>query len=143
MNESRLTHTATLLQNGKVLIAGGINVFATMSAGTVNGTNASTTFSKSAELFDPAGSTFTCVGGAGAHGECNPTMTATRAGHSPTLLSNGTVLIAGGFVARGRPIFQMGNATKSAEIFDPTRATFKKTKSMHSARGGHTATLLQ
>lgn len=143
MNESRLTHTATLLQNGKVLIAGGINVTATMGAGTVIGAGASTTFSKSAELFDPAGLTFTCVGGAGAHGGCNPAMTATRAGHSATLLLNGTVLIAGGFVARGRPIFQMGSATKSAEIFDPASATFTKTKSMHSARGGHTATLLQ
>lgn len=143
MNEFRLTHTATLLQNGKVLIAGGINVTATMGAGTVIGTGAATTFSKSAELFDPAGLTFTCVGGAGAHGGCNPTMTATRAGHSATLLANGTVLIAGGFVARGRPIFQMGSATKSAEIFDPAGATFTKTKSMHSARGGHTATLLK
>jgi len=143
MNESRLTHTATLLQSGKVLIAGGINVTATMSAGTVNGAGASTTFSKSAELFDPASISFTCVGGAGAHGGCKSTMTKTRAGHSATLLSNGTVLIAGGFVAYGRPIFQMGNATNSAEIFDPASGTFKKTKSMHTARGGQTATLLQ
>jgi len=143
MNEVRLTHTATLLPNGKVLVAGGINVFATMGAGSVNGAGASTTFSKSAELFDPVAATFTCVGGAGAHGGCNPTMTETRAGHSATLLGNGTVLIAGGFVAYGHPIFQMGNATKTAEIFNPASATFKKTKSMHTARGGHTATLLQ
>jgi len=53
------------------------------------------------------------------------------------------VLIAGGFVAYGPPIFQMGNASKTAEIFDPTSGTFTKTKSMHTARGGHTATLLQ
>jgi hypothetical protein len=142
MVETRINHTATLLQNGKVLITGGINVFATMGNGKVNGAGASTTFSKSAELFDPATVTFTCVGGAGAHG-CNPTMVKTRAGHSATLLSNGKVLVAGGFVAYGPPIFQMGNATKTAEIFDPTSGTFTKTKPMHTARGGHTATLLQ
>jgi Galactose oxidase, central domain/Kelch motif len=142
MNESRMNHTATLLQNGKVLITAGINVFATMSSGKVNGAGAATTFSKSAELFDPVTMTFTCVGGATATG-CSPTMVNTRAGHSATLLSNGNVLIAGGFVAYGRPIFQMGNATKSAEIFDPTTGKFTKTKSMHTARGGHTATVLQ
>jgi Kelch motif/Galactose oxidase, central domain len=143
MNESRMNHTATLLQNGKVLITAGINVFATMSGGKVNGAGAATTFSNSAELFDPSTVTFTCVGGARAKGGCNPTMINTRAGHSATLLSNGTVLIAGGFVAYGHPIFQMGNATKSAEIFDPSSGAFTKTKSMHTARGGHTATLLQ
>ena len=144
MNESRMNHTATLLQNGKVLITAGINVFATMSNGKVNGAGAATTFSNSAELFDPATATFTCVGSVGfVHGGCSPSMTKTRAGQSATLLANGTVLIAGGFVAYGRPIFQMGNATKSAEIFDPTTGKFTKTKSMHTARGGHTATLLQ
>jgi fructose-1,6-bisphosphatase len=94
-------------------------------------------------MFDPATVTFTCVGSAGAHGGCSPSMTKTRAGQSATLLANGTVLIAGGFVAYGRPIFQMGNATKTAEIFDPSTGKFTKTKSMHTARGGHTATLLQ
>jgi hypothetical protein len=143
MNEVRINHTATLLQNGKVLITGGINVFATMGAGKVNGAGAATTFSSSAELFDPTAITFACVGGPGSSGGCKPTMTKTRAGHSATLLSNGTVLIAGGFVAYGPPIFQMGNASKTAEIFDPTSGTFTKTKSMHTARGGHTATLLQ
>lgn len=143
MNESRMNHTATLLQNGSVLIAAGINVFATMSGGNVNGAGAATTFSDSAELFDPSTVTFTCVGSAGAHGGCSRSMTKTRAGHSATLLANGTVLIAGGFVAYGRPIFQMGDASKSAEIFDPSSGAFTKTKSMHTARGGHTATLLQ
>ncbi len=143
MNYSRMNHTATLLQNGKVLITAGINVFATMGNGKVQGAGAATTFSNSAEIFDPSTVTFTCVGGTLAQGGCIPTMTKTRAGHSATLLSNGTVLIAGGFVAYGRPIFQMGNASKSAEIFNPATGIFSKTKSMHTARGGHTATLLQ
>ena len=142
MKESRMNHTATLLQDGKVLITAGINVFATMGNGKVNGAGAATTFSKSAELFDPSTVTFTCVGSASTTG-CSPTMINTRAGHSATLLSNGNVLVAGGFVAYGRPIFQMGNATTSAEIFNPSSGKFTKTKSMHTARGGHTATLLQ
>jgi hypothetical protein len=141
MNEPRLTHTATLLKNGTVLIAGGINVIAVLNAGKVEGNGALTTFSKSAELFDPSAETFTCIGGPGAGG-CKSTMTHTRAGHSATLLADGTVLIAGGFVSYGPPPFQMGAATTAAETFDPITKTFKKTMPMHIARGGHTATLL-
>lgn len=143
MNEPRLTHTATLLKNGTVLIAGGINVLAGLSAGMVNGNGAATTFSQSGEIYDPLLNTFTCVGGPGALGGCKATMTHTRAGHSATLLGDGTVLIAGGFISRGPPIFQMGSATKTAETYDPNTKTFTKTASMHTARGGHTATLLQ
>ena len=69
-------------------------------------------------------------------------MKHTRAGHSATLLADGTVLIAGGFVSFGRAPFQMGAATKTAETFDPATKSFKSTMPMHTARGGHTATLL-
>jgi len=102
-----------------------------------------TTFSRSAEIFDPATGIFTCVGGPGALGGCAATMTHTRAGHTATLLGDGIVLIAGGFVSYGRPPFQMGAATNSAETYDPVAKTFTKTKPMHVARGGHTAVLLQ
>ncbi|HEY6300738.1 MAG TPA: kelch repeat-containing protein [Candidatus Binatus sp.] len=148
MTEFRLTHTATLIRgsgssdDGKVLVAGGVNVEASLSAGTVPGAAAFTTISKSAELFDPVSETFTCIGGAAKSGGCNPSMKTSRAGHTATLLNNGTVLIAGGFAGYGRPGLQMGAATKEAEIFTPTTNTFKKTKSMHFARGGQTALLL-
>jgi hypothetical protein len=143
MKEFRTNHTATLLNDGTVLVAGGINVSASLSSGTVLGGGALTTFSRSAEIFDPSSSTFTCVGGPGALGGCASTMTHTRAGHTATLLGDGTVLIAGGFVSYGRPPFQMGAATNSAETYDPVAKTFKKTMPMHVARGGHTAVLLQ
>lgn len=107
MNEHRLTHTATLLKDGTVLIAGGINVLAGLNTGMVNGNGAQTTFSQSGEIYDPGLNSFTCIGGPGASGGCKATMTHTRAGRTATLLGDGSVLIAGGFVSFGRPPFQM------------------------------------
>jgi hypothetical protein len=63
--------TATLLQNGKVLVAGG---------GPATG-----------ELYDPSTGTFSLTGA----------MVTPRSGHTATLLSNGEVLIAGGFDSSG------------------------------------------
>jgi hypothetical protein len=72
MNSVRWAHTATLLPNGNVLLAGGFN-----------GSGVAT----SADLYDPWAATFTAVAW--------PTA---RAVHSATLLGNGSVLIAGGHV---------------------------------------------
>jgi WD40 repeat protein len=70
LHEARCGHTATLLQNGTVLITGGV----------------STSALSSAELYDPHKETFTSIGN----------MIAPREGHTATLLRNGNVLIAGG-----------------------------------------------
>ncbi len=69
MKESRTRHTATLLPNGKVLVAGGSAANPT-----------------SAELYDPVADTWTRTG----------SMRYGRSSHSATLLANGKVLIAGG-----------------------------------------------
>src|SRR5260221_14494310 len=61
LNTARFSHTATLLQNGKVLVAGG--------------TVGTTAFS-SAELYDPATGTWTNTG----------SMNNARANHTATLL---------------------------------------------------------
>lgn len=66
----RLNDTATLLWDGRTLIAGGTN------SGPV----------ASAELYDPASATFTLTG----------PMAAAHVNHTATLLANGQVLIAGG-----------------------------------------------
>src|SRR5207249_6766941 len=94
MTAGRFAHTATLLSNGKVLIAGG-------------GSTVNTTLN-TAELFDPASGTFTAL---------SPnTMTAVRIYHSATLLPNGKVLIAGGATGLG--------ASNTAELFDPATSAF-------------------
>jgi hypothetical protein len=70
----REDHTATVLPNGKVLIAGGIPIL---------GVEAQT----SAELYDPCTGTFTPTG----------SMTAPRRYFAAALLANGKVLVAGGY----------------------------------------------
>ena len=61
-------------------------------------------------------------------------MSTTRYGHTMTLLSNGKVLIAGGY----------DNSTylNSAEIYDPATGMTTRTKNMKAARMNHSATLL-
>ena len=73
----RWQHTATLLPNGKVLVAGGSNL----------NNNAL----DSAELYDPANGTWTFTG----------TLNTGRNQHTATLLENGMVLIAAGINSNG------------------------------------------
>ncbi len=58
-----------------------------------------------------------------------------RAGHTATLLSDGRVLVAGGYTYNGK-------ALSSAEIYDPTSARWSTAASMHHARSRHAATRL-
>jgi hypothetical protein len=113
MSTPRSGHTATLLNNGKVLIAGGSSASATG----INGLD-------TAELYDPVSQTFTAI---------QSTMTTPRTGHTATLLADGTVLLAGG---------NNSTAAMSAEIYVPTTDSFHATGNMTKARGGHAAALL-
>jgi Galactose oxidase, central domain/Kelch motif len=118
MATKRAAHTATLLQNGKVLIAGGYN---------------DTDVLATAELFDPAAGTFTTTG----------VMTTARFSHTATLLPNGTVLVTGGSPNLGD--LSGGNNSddlSTAELFDPATGTFTATGAMSKPRSEHTATLL-
>ncbi|HMB80892.1 MAG TPA: putative Ig domain-containing protein, partial [Vicinamibacterales bacterium] len=88
MTVPRVSHSATRLSNGTVLIAGGSNQSG--NAGT-------------AEIYDPVAGTFTQTG----------TLLTPRSGHTATLLSDGsTVLITGGQTTSGPSI-----VTAAAEIF--------------------------
>jgi len=123
MLSDRQSFTATLLPNGKVLIAGG-----TANGGLLGRTPVNTT-----ELFDPESGTFTA----------NASMTSPRANHTATLLPNGKVLIAG-----GEYLVELdGNGgffpSDTAELYDSESGTFATTRApMPLAHSGHTATLL-
>ena len=164
MSLARQDHTATLLPDGRVLIAGGYS--------------SSQLALSDAETFHPATGTFTATG-AMAVGRGNHTatslangnvliagghsgfpanslasveiydagngsfafagdMTIPRGAHTATPLSDGTILIVGGFTA----FPSLGTTLASAEIYDPVAGSFALTGSMHVARGRHAAALL-
>jgi hypothetical protein len=162
MLEPRSGHSATLLQNGKVLIAGGMR--------------RNQDFYRSAELYDSATGKFQATG----------SMGIARVGHAAVLLTSGKVLIVGGWVGghdttdsaelydpatgkftaiakmtikRARPsatllgngdvLITGGEAYDSlegvipaAEVFRTAASRFEAVGAMHDARTGQTATLL-
>ena len=145
LNEPRSLHTATLLDDGSVLLAGGFSGSVAISGGVLSG--ASGLISNSAETFDPNTGDFTCVGGFNTETtRCNQSMSVARAGHTATLLATGSlphrVLIAGGIGAADPAAH--GAALSSAELFNPAAGgSFSATGAMSTARALHTATLLR
>jgi hypothetical protein len=118
MTTARAYHTATMLQNGKVLVVGGLD--------------SSNAPLASAEIYDPATRTFTATG----------SMATGRWLHTATLLASGKVLIAGGDADPG-PGTDGGNALGSGELYDPLKGTFSPiTSPMANPRYYHTDTLL-
>lgn len=113
MQSARVYHTATVLNDGKVLITGG-----------ANSTNDP---SNTAELFDPTTETFTLV---------SNNMNSNRKLHTATLLQNGNVLIAGGINSSASSI------SNTTEIYDSTAGTFTLTGNTNSVRKQHASTLL-
>ncbi len=159
LSHSREGNSATLLKNGKVLIAGGDNGRSPMIA--------------AAELYDPAKHAFTVTGNMknprGGHvatlladgrvlmtggmdefkvssaaevydpasGDFTAVepMNIKREKHTATLLNNGQVLIAGGYPGEAYP-------TANTELYDPAKGKFLQGPPMTVARQNHTATLL-
>ena len=115
---ARSQHSATLLPNGNVLIAGGVQ-------SSSNGTRVLA----SNELYDPTSGRFIPAA----------KMTTTRRLHTATLLPDGRVLIAGGY---GGDNSAWGAPLASAELYDPSLDRFTKTGDLITARGFHTALLL-
>ncbi|MCX6929017.1 MAG: hypothetical protein NT154_38260, partial [Verrucomicrobia bacterium] len=157
LNSARAAHTATLLPNGKVLVAGGFGISNNLV---------------SAELYDPSIGTWEMTGflstartdhtatllangkvlvagglvddyvttNAELYDPASGTWTMTsslncaRAAHTTTLLPNGKVLVAGGF--------GISNYLASAELYDPASGIWRSTSGLNTPRGSHTATLL-
>jgi hypothetical protein len=157
LKKARVYHTATRLEDGRVLIVGGLTKRSRSLA--------------SAELYDPATERITSVGPlaharlqhtatrlddghvlviGGVTPDAGPVLTAelydpssqrfesvgsltrARVGHTSTLLDDGRVLVIGGG----------GNERASMEVYDPVTGSFTDGGSLHSARYGHRATRL-
>jgi hypothetical protein len=149
---ARYVHTATLLPNGQVLVAGGYGP-------------ACCTILESAELHNPATGAWTATG----------SMTTGRVDHTATLLPNGQVLVAGGccdaassaelydpatgvWTTTGRmaakrllhtatslpdgQVLVGGTFAGKAELYDPAAGLWTPTERFAPTRHSHTATLL-
>jgi hypothetical protein len=114
MSVDREEDAATLLPDGRVLIAGGFSYL-------------SGQYYSSAEMFDPSTNRFSPTG----------SMGTARSDDVAVLLPDGKVLVAGGNNADDSE-----NGVASAELFDPTTGTFTATGSMRLPRSFFTATLL-
>jgi len=116
LNAARYENTATLLADGKVLVAGG--VFRASILGESRSLN-------SAELYDSLTGTWSSTGN----------LNRARHGHAAVLLPNGKILVAGGYN-------EVRQAGLSAEIYDPLTGRWSETGALNRLRGVYTATLL-
>lgn len=119
MSSARRLHTATLLNDGRVLVVGGENL-----GGAVLDTS---------ELFDP---------GTGQWSP-GPTFAVARANHAAVSLGDGRVAIIGGGNSSSNGLPAGTGVTDSVEIFDPTNDTVSAGPSLLHARGHHRAVMLE
>jgi hypothetical protein len=114
MQTARRGHVAVVLQDGRVLVAGG-------SSGHFNADKQLS----AAEVFDPQTEKWTAVA----------PLREARWGATETLLRNGDVLVTGGAIApRG--------ARSSTELFNPENGTWTDAGNLKQARNGHRAITL-
>jgi hypothetical protein len=116
MTTARWGHTATLLANGKVLVAGG-------HASGTDGLD-------SAEVYDPSDGSWTTTG----------RMTSGRGGHAATLLPDGRVLVVGG--GAEETLMEGAPRSDTAEVYDPAQGTWTAIRRLTEPRAAFTATLL-
>ncbi|MGI9081983.1 MAG: Kelch repeat-containing protein [Thermoleophilaceae bacterium] len=115
MPTARANAAATLLADGRVLVAGGLNSFGPGL--------------KSAEIYNPVTNSWSSAG----------PMAEGRFHHTATLLPNGKVLVAGGHQLTGDGSTV---ALSSAELYDPVSNSWSKAPRMSVPRDNHTATPL-
>jgi hypothetical protein len=165
----RDNHTATLLPNGKVLVAGGHNSGGALASAeiynpatgifTATGSMTTARYYHTAELL-PNGKVLITGGSNGSHlrsaelydpatGVFSVTgsLWSGRYNHTTTLLPNGKVLVAGGKydsvpLNDGSGRSTIGGLYASTEIYDPAAGSFSASGSMSTVRQNHSATLL-
>ncbi len=166
--EARAGQTATLLLDGRILVAGGpgsegilapaelrdpaTGVFTEIVSLSRVGTGHTATLLRDGRVLLVGGIPFSVVdpasvGDPGSAELWDPVTGAAgpagalgeaRARHTATLLPDGRVLVIGGESLEGGAYTALG----SAELWDPDTGTFSATGSLAEARIGHTATLL-
>ena len=127
MHDARYTHTATLLDNGDVLVTGGMDSRMTADPALDEirvRTPSCVPAISSAEVFHCKTGTWSETG----------SLIDARFNHTATLLPNGDVLIVAGQ--------SDGIHRKSAELYHPDSGTWVATGSLRTSRNGQTATLL-
>lgn len=114
MITARIAHTQTLLDDGRVMLVGGIGYKGPLDT---------------AEYYDPATEEFVDI---------TNIMRTSRFDHTATKLADGRVLILGGYEEGFLDTLQ------TAEIFDPVTETFEYVKNLMAVgRASHSATLLE
>jgi len=127
MLQARYNHTATLLPDGRLFVAGG----------TADGM----TSLSSCEIYDPQRNMWTYAGN----------MSSARMRHTATLLPSGKVLIAGGYNSDGGGHPSLFNSFSgegnlslpNCEIYDPEKGEFSEVSPMRTGRFWHRAVLLE
>jgi N-acetylneuraminic acid mutarotase len=115
MLEARSWHTATLLADGTVLVAGGID---------------SSTVHDTAERYDPKTNSWTSAG----------SMSQPHWHHVAERLSDGRVIVIGGCSSGQSNSCMIG---VGADIYDPKNNSWTKAQPMLTSRRSHASTLLQ
>jgi N-acetylneuraminic acid mutarotase len=155
MTIARSQHTATRLNDGRVLVVSGTTTeiynpatgawTATGNLGTSHGRHTATLLSNgrvlvaggigsggaaiaSAEIYNPSTGTWAATGSLGI----------ARSGHTATALTDGRVLVAGGAIN----VAGVTTYFSSAELYDPATGTWTATGNLGTTRADHTATLL-
>jgi hypothetical protein len=120
MTMARVSHSATLLADGRVLIAGGRTQWGAYYY--------QVAMTDTAEVYDPATGSFAATG----------KMLSPRYGHAAVRLGDGRVLIVGGMTA-----YAMPSHLAPAELYDPVTGSFTATGSTLQPMDGPSAVLLR
>lgn len=118
MNSARALHRATLLNDGRVFVSGGVDAL-----GNVLNT---------AEIYDPATGVFTAT----------PPMSSARVGHTATRLPDGRVFVAGGSSSLADSTAFYSSAQSTTVIYNPTTNTWSNGPGLGEPKTFHDAVAL-